>query len=204
MQPASLARSRTTHLGRRLVVLLSLGLAASAAVVACTTDYQKGLEDPNFGAPNSLAGQKQPGPSSANTTSEGGVAAGGNTPECVRAGGTLVDGGACTVSFKTDILGAFKAANCQTASCHGGATPPNQPRIDPDDPNGMWAEFAAFKLSNGKAYINPCTIDKANAAIACNVNKTTPCGAVMPPGVGLAADVVTKFETWLACGSPNN
>lgn len=181
------------------VLAASMSLPLLAA--ACTTDYQKGLHDPNFGAPNALAGQKQPGPSS-EVVSDGG--AGSGTPECVKAGGTLVEGGACRVSFKA-ILASFKAANCQTAgSCHGGTTPPNQPRIDPDDPNGTWAEFASFKLSNGKLYINPCSTDPAQSTIGCNVNAAAPCGAVMPPGVGLPANIVADIDTWLTCGAPNN
>jgi hypothetical protein len=186
-----------------VVAAASVGLLL---VAACTTDYQKGLEDPNFGAPNALAGQKQPGPSSDTTAGENGTSSGGagGAPECVKAGGTLVDGGACAVSFKT-ILAAFKAASCQTTgSCHGGPTPPNQPRIDPDDPAGMWAEFSGFKLSNGKLYINPCSTDPTQSTIGCNVNATAPCGAVMPPGVGLPANVVADIDTWLKCGSPNN
>ena len=174
-------------------------------IAACTTDYQKGLEDPNFGAPNALAGQRQPGPSSTEASDGGGGGGGASgVPECVKAGGTLVDGGPCAVSFKT-ILAAFKAANCQTAgSCHGGTTPPNEPRIDPDDPAGMWAEFASFKLSNGGLYINPCSTDPAQSTIGCNVNNAAPCGAVMPPGVGLPANVVADIDTWLKCGAPNN
>jgi hypothetical protein len=164
-----------------------------------------GLEDPKFGAPNALADQKQPDPTSTNKAEGGTTGSAGNVPECVKAGGTLVDAGPCTVSFKTDILGAFQAANCQTAgSCHGGASPPNQPRIDPADGPGMWAEFANFKLRNGVVYINPCSTDPTKSTIACNSNSAAPCGAVMPPGVGLAPDIVTKIETWLKCGSPNN
>lgn len=190
---------------RQLLAYSTFAVVTTSLVfVACTTDYQMGLEDPKFGAPNALAGQKQPGPSSATGTDDG-KPGGGSSPECVKAGGALVDGGPCTVSFKTDILGAFKAANCQTAgSCHGGATPPNQPRINPDDAPTTWNDFAAFKLSNGTAYINPCSTDPTKSTIACNVNKTAPCGSVMPPGLGLSADVVTKIETWLKCGSPNN
>ncbi|MBX3206376.1 MAG: hypothetical protein KF764_14985 [Labilithrix sp.] len=182
----------------------SLGLLVFAA---CTTDYQKGLEDPAFGAPNALAGQKQPGPSSENTADNGSSGTSGGaatTPECVKAGGTLVDGGACDVSFKT-ILAAFKAANCQTAgSCHGGATPPNQPRIDPDDPDAMWAIFAGFKLSNGTVYINPCSTDPAQSTIGCNINAAAACGSVMPPGAGLPGNVIADIDTWLKCGAPNN
>ena len=180
--------------------------AASAGLLlfaACTTDYQKGLEDPNFGNANALAGQRQPGPTSESALDGGAGGGGAGTPECVRAGGAIVDGGDCAVSFKT-ILGAFKAANCGLASCHGSATPPNEPRIDPDDPAGMWPEFAGFKLSNGSLYINPCSTDPAASAIACNVNPAATCGALMPAGVGLPINVVTDIETWLKCGAPKN
>jgi hypothetical protein len=185
----------------RSFVAVSVGLLA---VVACVTDYQKGEGDPRFGAPNALAGQKQPGPSSDFSTPSGSTGGTGEMPECVRAGGKLVEGPACNVSFKT-ILAAFKTANCQTAgSCHGGDSPPNQPRIDPDNPAAMWSVFAAFKLSNGKLYINPCSTDPQESTIACNVNVGAPCGSVMPPGQGLPPNVVADIETWLKCGSPNN
>ena len=171
---------------------------------ACTTDYQKGLDDPTFGDPNALAGKTQPGPA-AGTTGDGGSSGSASGPICTTTGGTLVDAGACAVSFKT-ILAAFKTANCQSAAgCHGGSPPPNKPHIDPDDPNGTWAELTAFSLSNGKAYINPCSIDPTQSTISCNVNSAAPCGdQVMPPGLGLAANVVTDIDTWLKCGAPNN
>ena len=197
------ARINVAMRAQHFVYLCAASIGA-LLFAACTTDYQKGLEDPNFGGPNALAGQKQPGPTS-EVVSDGGTSSGGGaTPECVKAGGALVDGGACAVSFKT-ILAAFKAANCQTAgACHGGATPPNQPRIDPDDPNGMWAEFASFKLSNGAVYINPCSTAPAQSTLGCNVNPAATCGSLMPAGVGLPANVVADIDTWLKCGAPNN
>lgn len=193
---------RGSSISSRLCVLVG-ALLGGFLVLACMTDYQKGVDDPNFGAPNALAGQKQPGPSS-ETRSDGDPGS-GSTPECVKAGGTLVDGGPCAVSFKS-ILEAFRGANCQTAgSCHGGSTPPNQPRIDPDDPDGMWAEFANFKLSNGKLYINPCSTDSSESTIGCNVDvNASACGVLMPPGIGLSAEVVADIDTWLKCGAPNN
>src|SRR6184192_999077 len=45
------------------VLLASLGLVGALSIFGCTTDYQKNLDDPSFGAPNALAGQKQPGSS---------------------------------------------------------------------------------------------------------------------------------------------
>lgn len=192
---------------RALVFGASLAISgALATLAACTTDYQKGLEDPRYGGPNALVGAQQPGPTLQESTgaSSGASAA---SPVCVQAGGTLVHGGApCAVSFKNDILPAFKAASCQTAgSCHGGESPPNQPRIDPDKDPGIWDTFASYKITDGRAYINPCSTDSAQAAIACNVNRDAPCGSqVMPSGVGLDATMVTKIEDWLKCGSPNN
>lgn len=184
-------------------IALCLSLVGGALAVACTTDYQKGLEDPNFGGPNALADQTQPGPSSANAADGEGA---GGAPDCVKAGGALVDGGACDVSFKDDILKAFGAASCQTAGCHGGTTPQNLPRIDPGDPASMWATFSSFKLSNGKSYVNPCSTELTESAIACSINNAqgAGCGTVMPQGVGLPTEVIAKVETWVKCGSPNN
>lgn len=193
-------------LASRLRTTCAIVLATSAAIalVACTTDYQKNLEDPLFGNPNSLANATQPGPNTDTATGSAAKAA------CVTAGGALVDAGVCAVSFKTDVLGAFKAANCQTAgSCHGGATPPNQPAINPDDPAGAYGAFISFKLSTGKVYVNPCSIDDTQSGIAANVDATaaaTDRGTLMPSGVatGLPADQVGKIRTWLKCGAPNN
>jgi hypothetical protein len=185
--------------------LLAAGSIALAAVVACTTSYQKGADDPNYGAPNALAGQQQPGPSSQADDDDQTGSGSTVTPECVKAGGALVDAGTCAVSFTSNILPAFKTATCQTVgSCHGGTSPITPPRIEPDDPAGTWNALATFKLSNGKLYINPCSVDPAESAIACNVNSAAPCGSLMPAGIGLPADVVTSIETWVKCGAPNN
>ena len=188
----------------RTTCAVALVTSTTIALVACTTDYQKNLEDPLFGNPNSLANETQPGPGTA--TASGGA----TTAACVTAGGTLIDAGVCAVSFKTDVLGLFKAANCQTAgSCHGGATPPNQPAINPDDPAGAYNAFITFPFSTGKSYVNPCSIDDTQSGIAANVDSTasaTDRGTLMPSGVatGLPADQVTKIRTWLRCGAPNN
>lgn len=189
---------------RNLLLCTVAACLGLIAVAACTTDYQKGLEDPAFGAPNALAGQKQPGPTSEVTSDNGSSGGGAASPECVRAGGALVDGGECAVSFKT-ILAAFRAANCQTAgSCHGGATPASEPKIDPDDPDGTWATFAGFKLSNGTVYINPCSTDPTQSTMRCNLDVSASCGSVMPPSVGLPGNVLEDIDTWLGCGAPNN
>jgi hypothetical protein len=190
----------------RVASVVAFAGAVTALVVACKTDYQQGLDDPHYGGPNSLAGQTQPGPSSGDTASTGGT----SSIACVKDGKTVADGGACTVSFSKDVLPAFAAASCnQTGSCHGGANPPNQPKIDPADPTGTWNAFAAFKLSNGKLYIDPCSTDATQAALAANVNGKAPPadrGTLMPLGspTGLDTGVIAKLETWLQCASPDN
>jgi hypothetical protein len=187
----------------RRAALAALALSL-AWFVACTTDYQQGKEDPDFGDPNALANQKQPGPTSESAPT--GAATAG-TPECVRAGAALIEAGACTTSFKGGVLTAFQAAGCAAVGCHGGTTPASQPRIDPNDGPGTWAEFAAFKMSNGKLLVNPCSTDPAASALGANINPNAPAadrGVLMPPGVAGLPSALPTIEAWQRCGSPNN
>ena len=182
--------------------------AAFLAVAACTTDYQQGKGDPSYGGPNALAGQRPPGVTS-DVTSEAGAATEtpGAKPACVAAGGTAVDGGTCAVSFSKDILNSFGLANCGTTNCHGGVTPRNEPGIDPGDPGATWQHLQAFTISTGKPYINPCSTDDTTSTMGCNMiaeGQPGACGVHMPSGAQLPADAVTKINTWLKCGSPNN
>jgi hypothetical protein len=192
---------------RALLVLAAAIGGAVAVLTACITDYQKGLDDPNYGDPNALAGQRQPGPSSESVGGgEGGASSGGvSNVVCVANGETLIDGGACDVSFLTDVLGAFGRSNCTSGSgCHQGANPAGLPRIETSDGPGTWAEFAAFKLSDGKPYINPCSTDKTAAGMACNLAAENGCGVHMPIGGQLPPEDIAIVERWLECGSPNN
>jgi hypothetical protein len=178
------------------------------AVAACTTDYQQGKGDPNYGGPNALAGQRQPG-ATVDVEAEGGAtdpAAIGSKPKCVTSGGMQVDGGTCAVSFAKDVLNIYGTAGCSAVTCHGGATPLNAPRIEPSDGPGMWQEFQAFTLSNGKPYINPCSADPTQSTISCNLAAGPPtlCGTHMPQGGQITPADITKIETWLKCGAPNN
>jgi hypothetical protein len=205
-------RSRSGTLsGMRRVALASLFVASSVALVAmaCTTDYQLGKNDPSFGDPNALAGQKQPGATTEVATIPGaeGGAGGGSAIVCVATGGTVLDGGPCAVSFKNDVLPALGRSTCTQTSCHGGATPPTPPRIEPSDAPAMYQLFASFKMNTGGLpYVNPCSTDKTKSGIACNLYTTGYCGVQMPLG-GVPATPqadIDKIEQWLACGSPNN
>lgn len=177
------------------------------AIAACTTDYQLGKGDPNYGAPNALAGQRPPGPT-VDFEAEGGTdpTAVGSKPKCVVAGGTQPDAGMCTVSFASDVLKIYGTAGCSDVNCHGGATPRNEPRIEPSDGPAMWQEFQAFTLSNGKPYLDPCSTDPTQSTMTCNLAAGPPtlCGTHMPQGGQIAPADITKIETWLKCGAPNN
>lgn len=182
-----------------VVSLVAAAVAVAGGVwglAACTTDYQKGLDDPRFGGPSALLGEKAPEP----------PVRGGSNVLCVAEGASLVDGGACSVSFSKDVLGIFAEPTCGTATtCHGGSNPANQPRVAPSDPAATWAIFAGFKLSNGKPYINPCSTDKAASTLVCNLAATGTCGSHMPQtGPQISDEDLAKIDTWLACGSPNN
>ena len=191
----------------RTSMIACLCLAAGViAVGACTTDYQQGKGDPTFGGPNALAGQRPPGATS-DVEGDGGAVstAPGSKPKCVSAGGALADGGTCAVSFSKDILAAFGTADCSNPNCHGGATPRNEPRIEPSDGPAMWQEFQAFTISTGKPYINPCSTDDTTSAMYCNVLAApATCGVHMPSTGQLPTDAVTKIQTWIKCGAPNN
>ena len=177
------------------------------AVAACTTDYQQGKGDPNYGGPNALAGQRPPG-ATIDVEAEAGAdpTQVGAKPKCVAAGGTEADAGMCAVSLAKDVLAIFGNAGCSSPTCHGGLTPLNLPRIEPSDGPGMWQEFQAFTLSNGKPYINPCSTDPTQSTMSCNLAAGPPtlCGTHMPQGSQIAPADITKIETWLKCGAPNN
>jgi hypothetical protein len=197
---------------RRSLVVCGAAAVGTLLVVACTTDYQKGLDDPKYGSPNALVGQRQPGSTTDHIAPSAGGAEGGaptTAPkiECVAQGGALLDAGACAVSFKNDVLPALGRSTCAMATCHGGATPPTPPRIEPGDPGAMWAEFAAFKMNTGGLpYINPCSTDKTKAGIACNLYATGSCGVKMPLGGNpqTPQEDIDKIDQWLECGSPDN
>lgn len=184
---------------------LASGIVVGIVLAACTTDYQKGVDDPNFGGPSALAGQEPPGPSiSSSDTGD----AGGSSPFCVKAGGTIVKSDTCAVSFAKDVLGAFgrSTPNCSQANCHGGSTPQNQPPIDTNDATSTWTRFTQFQLDD-KFYVNPCSNDPKASGILCNLysaDTSGACGVHMPQSGQLAADDLAKVEAWLKCGAPNN
>lgn len=180
-----------------------------AVVAACTTDYQLGTSDPAYGAPNALENQRPPRPTLEGTLDAGSSSSSsGSQPACVKAGGTLVDGGVCAVSFKTDILKimgtpAAPSVACTVTDCHGGKTPNAQPAIEPGTPEDTYNVFQAFTAA-GKPYISPCETDPAKTSILCNLQAAA-CGSKMPKGGGqISPEDLKKIEDWVKCGAPNN
>ena len=172
------------------------GLAIAGAVaLACTTDYQKGVDDPLYGGPNALANQKAPG-----STGDTLPAADGSAPASGPACGTPVaDAGACTVSFKTQIFPTL-TATCLGAGCHS-----NTPPLIAADAPTTYDTFVKFKISDGEAiYVNPCTVDDTKSKIVCNLQGKTGCGTKMPLSKTYADTDIANITTWLKCGAPNN
>ena len=191
----------------RATTLSALAGGASVVDFACTTDYQKGLDDPNYGQPNALNNERQPEGRSGAGSSSGDGGAGGSSIVCVANGGTQLEAGECAVSFKDQVLPALGRSTCAQTSCHGGPSPPSPPRIEPSDPGAMWAEFAAYKMNTGGTpYVNPCSKDKAESGIACNLYANNPCGVKMPLGgtPQVPEEDIQLIEQWIECGAPNN
>jgi len=191
--------------------LTALGASCAAALViaACTTDYQKGLDDPNYGGPNALVGEKQPPTSSELTATSGGEggtsSSGGAGIGCVTVDKQmLADGGTCTVSWSKDIVPALQmGTSCSTVCCHGQAS---QPNFDLTNPSAAWTALANYKIADGRYYVDPCSTDPTKGAFECNTAKAAPqCGSQhMPVGAQLPDAVLTQIDTWSKCGSPNN
>lgn len=206
---------------RRTITRLDLGIMAASAfcaalVVGCTTDYQRGVDDPNFGPAGALEGVSppprtsdqgaggSPGGNGGGTSVDGGAPIPEDQPVCVTRGGTVLDNGPCAVSFAKDVLDAFGQANCGDNACHGGLRPVNPPRIDPGDPAAMYVVFTTYKMQNSAPYVNPCSTDVTASGMYCNLDPAQPCGTRMPQGGTFADPLLAKIETWVKCGAPNN
>lgn len=120
--------------------------------------------------------------------------------KCADAGASVVDGSACKVSFKTDILPLLDACK----SCHG--TGANKPTIVTTDSDGTWRALAEFTSKVNRPLVNPCSKSVADSVLVQTIDPTVPPaerGSLMPPSSGLPA-AVPKVKEWVECGAPNN
>ncbi len=178
--------------GRLLAFGLVVTASGAAAIVACDLEV-----DTKYGPHSGLSKANLPQPPAA----EGGTGGDGGT-SC----GTPVDGGACTVSYATDIWPKMQTAwHCSDAKCHGGTS--YQPQLDSAD--NAYANLMAYKIGT-KAYLNPCSIDPDASAFICNISNPF-CGTGQMPfpdntlGSGpMSGGDLTLVTTWIQCGAPKN
>ena len=174
-----------------------------AVLAACgETDYTEGFYDKRYGQPDSLRGASPPEPY--NTNNPTGDAGGGGTGGLCNGKGPI-DGGPCSVSFKTQLMPLF-VEKCASPSCHG-APAGAKPQVDRENADKTYQNFISQKPITGKPYVDPCTLDKTASSITCNLAATNSCGNAMPLGAAGSLGtqpIYTLTDTWLACGAPNN
>jgi hypothetical protein len=205
----------------------SILFAAALGVAAACSDSEP-PDVPNYGPPNGITGQT---PNPPVTGGSGSGSGGGTTPEdagttptgdggtvgtptttfaCQTAGGTIVDGGPCSVSWSQTIYPAMQATGAwgcaATGACHGGTT---KPVLTGTTASSFYTSLANYTLVPGNAnpYFNPCSTDPTKSAFLCSVSPTGTCGSLMPlaGGVGAMTDAgLANIATWVACGSPQN
>ena len=184
---------------RSLLRWALVGVAACSLVVGVAAGCN--IEaDTKFGNHSGLLKENLPTPPAAGDGGgEGGVLCNGNGP---------IDGGACAVSWKTDIWPKMSSSgvwSCANNKCHG-ATANDPSSLDGQD--HAYAILTKWTTTGGKPYINPCTTDPDASSYLCNMNGS--CGTRMPypdntigSGPATPGDLAT-LTTWIACGSPNN
>jgi hypothetical protein len=164
----------------------------AAALVACDLETNT-----SFGPHSGLSkgNLPNPPPEEAGTSSDGGASC-----------GTVVDAGACSVSYATDIWPKMQGTwHCSDAKCHGGTS--YQPQLD--SASDAYNAMMNYKIGT-KPYINPCSIDPDASAFVCNI-QSPPCGAAQMPfpdntlmSGPMSGGDFTQVQTWIECGAPNN
>ena len=182
------------------------------SVIAASFAACGGEVDTHYGPPSGLTGKSPPLPSGVDASSPPPVTGGdGGTPSALCGGKGPIDGGACAVSWKTNIyakMGAVGAWKCADANCHG-TVGGNPPYIMGSSSHADYVALMAAKIT-ARPYLNPCSTDPAQSTIACNVGATDPlCGVGPMPfttngAVALTAAEKADLKAWVACGSPEN
>jgi hypothetical protein len=207
MAHANLPRStnRMSAAARVFVTLIAAMGLASVYALGCATE-----EEIRFGGPEACIGGRCSGsPSPTSTGSTMSTASGGS--DCM--------GGACDVSFKTDIyeplLSATGTTKCADALCHGNAAAAEGDFFFPDgDASAARAALLGYQIDD-VPYVTCST--PMNSKVLCNMflgagmtNKYGKCGTTMPYLQGeVIAEVLTEAQLdliaeWIACGAPDN
>jgi hypothetical protein len=207
---------------RTFLRVLLLGSLGYGTVLACSNYVPPDVA--TYGPPNGLTGKSPDAPENdgdgggggddagTTTTSEGGTTA--TTFLCQSSGGTIVDGGACAVSFATQIFPMMQAGgslNCggTTNGCHGSSAAV-APKLDATmTAAGYYAVYANYaQVDNGnKPYFDPCSTDPTQSDFVCNTlaaTATGECGSSMPLGSPATSADQALIAQWVACGAPFN
>jgi hypothetical protein len=191
---------------------LALVCTVAAVFAACTEDTTK------YGDSNGLTGKHLPSPSSTGTAppgGDGGITTTGPTLKDLCGGAGPLDGGTCAVTWTTTIYPKYIAAagtwKCADANCHGPGSA-QLPAIS-DKADKAYLQLATYKGSGltgfaNKLYINPCSIDPATSALACNLlgscTPTMPVTGGSVSSAGATAAENADVDKWLKCGAPFN
>jgi hypothetical protein len=173
--------------------IAALVLVGGAVLVACDLEV-----DTHYGPHSGLSKGNLPNP----PVAEAGGGDGGAT--C----GMVVDAGACSVSYATQIWPKMSGTwHCSDANCHGAMV--NEP-YNLDNATDAYNNLMAFMQINNVPYINPCSTSPDASAFLCNVQSPA-CGSAQMPfpdstlGSGpMSTSDVQLVQTWVECGAPMN
>jgi hypothetical protein len=104
------------------------------------------------------------------------------------------------------VTGNWKCS--ATGGCHTGGA---QPAIDNNSATTTYNNLVAYKIQN-KGYIVPGSTDPTLSTFECNISPAPgTCGAERMPKpdntinpIQATAAEISKVDTWIKCGSPNN
>jgi hypothetical protein len=202
------------------------GLSAAWLAGACGNYVPPDVAS-DQGPANGLQGKSIPGPpdeeggsgvapsSSSGSSSGTGTSSGGPTGpflcQTQTPAGTIVDGGACSVSFTNDIYPKMQSGGtwgCAVAgTCHGGATAPN---LQGSTAASFYTGLATDGVPvNGVTVpvVNPCSTSPTESVFVCvtvPTGATGACSSQMPISTPISAADNATIATWVACGAPFN
>ena len=168
---------------------------------------------PMTGSSGSSYGGSSGGSSGSGSGGSGSGGTAGPQFACQTAGETLVEAGACSVSWTNDIFPQVFAASAGISACTatvGGCHGLSQPPVMTGNASAVYTTLANSTsitgLSNVAAatpFINPCSTDPTKSSLYCSTQVTGGCGiAAMPPGTGVPD--ASAILTWVQCGAPLN
>jgi hypothetical protein len=185
-----------------LIPTVLAALAATLSLVACSDP------SPNYGQPDWLQCQNLPNPNEPpgdNDAAPPATDAGGGDAGSEGSCAAQADSG-CSVSWSNDIYPLMQANgswDCAGSSCHASIDPPI---IDPSSPCNAYASLAAYDVGQ-LPFIKAGATDPAATSFMCVLQGNCISGAQrmpQPPGSSPTQAELSKLQTWIGCGMPEN